>query len=197
MYQRMAKESERLDWLGLTHNANYQPMLRRIANSADVSPLQTLADVVEPVKAYARESEAKVEATSLTPLNRLIDASRPESETARRFGLMVDDYIANKTNDAAIRQQLTRWRDNDAQLQPTVPGSFLLAETAPLSQNLSALAAIGIAAVDYISRNESAPDTWKTQQQAIIDQAKKPQAQLLLSVFPPIQKLLDAAAQKK
>src|SRR6059058_5842029 len=50
MYQRMDIISHRLDWLGLTHNSNYRPMLRRIAGSDDIDAVQTLADVVEPVK---------------------------------------------------------------------------------------------------------------------------------------------------
>lgn len=182
MYARMYQESERLDWLGLTHNSNYQPMLRRIADAADLTPLQTLADVVEPVKAYAREGLVTTPPTSQTPLNRLIDAARPESETARRFALMVDDFLANKTNGAAIRQQLIRWRDNDAQFQPMIQHSFLLTELAPLSQQLSALAAAGLDALDG-----NHPET----QQAIVDQAKKPQAQLLLVIAPAIQKLIN------
>jgi hexosaminidase len=182
MYARMYQESERLDWLGLTHNSNYQPMLRRIADTDDLTPLQTLADVVEPVKAYAREGLVTTAPTSQTPLNRLIDAARPESETARRFALMVDDFLANKTNGAAIRQQLIRWRDNDAQFQPMIQHSFLLTELAPLSQQLSALATAGLDALDG-----NHPET----QQAIIDQAKKPQAQLLLVIAPAIQKLIN------
>ncbi len=186
MYQRMSRVSERLNWLGLTHNSNYQPMLRRIADTDDLTPLQALADVVEPVKAYAREGLVTTEPTSLTPLNRLIDAARPESEAARRFGLMVDDFLASKTNDAAIRQQLIRWRDNDAQFQPMIQRSFLLAELVPLSQQLSALATAGLEALDA-----NHPDTWKAQQQAIIEQAKKPQAQLLLVIAPSIEKLVN------
>src|SRR5207247_10556044 len=52
MYQRLEKVSHRLDFLGLTHNTGYAPMLRRIAGSNDISALQVLADVVEPVKDY-------------------------------------------------------------------------------------------------------------------------------------------------
>ena len=50
--------SLRLDWLGLTHNSSYVPMLRRIAGSDDISALKVLADVVEPVKDYTREQTA-------------------------------------------------------------------------------------------------------------------------------------------
>ena len=45
MYQRLEVESQRLEWLGLTHNSSYEPMLRRIAGSDDISSLKVLADV--------------------------------------------------------------------------------------------------------------------------------------------------------
>jgi hexosaminidase len=90
MYQRLEKTSRWLDWLGLTHNSSYGTMLRRIAGSNDISALRTFTDVVEPVKDYTREEIATVEATSLSPLNRVIDAVRPESDTARHFADLVD-----------------------------------------------------------------------------------------------------------
>ena len=69
----------------MTHNSSYVPMLRRIAGTDDVSSLKVLADVVEPVKDYTREETATEPATSATPLNRVVDAVRPESATARQF----------------------------------------------------------------------------------------------------------------
>ena len=120
MYQRLQNVSQRLDWLGLTHNSNYEPMLRRIAGSNDISALRTLTDVLEPVKDYAREEIAAVEATSLAPLNRVVDAARPESETARHFSELVNALIAGQA-DANAKQEiamwLSRWRDNQANLQ--------------------------------------------------------------------------------
>ena len=96
MYERLQATSRWLDGLGLTHNSSYEPMLRRIAGTEDVSALQTLADVVEPVKDYAREESPPLGATSFTPLNRLVDAARPESATARHFAGMVDALLAGK-----------------------------------------------------------------------------------------------------
>ena len=115
MYRRLNQISWRLDSLGLTHNTDYIPMLQRIANSEDVRPLRALADVVEPVKDYQREEFAKTPPTSFTPLNRLIDAARPESETARIFSNLVDEFVSGGCKDAAksseIRSRLTAWRD--------------------------------------------------------------------------------------
>jgi len=197
MYRRLEEVSRKLDWLGLNHNTEYPRMLRRIAGSEDVSALRTLADVVEPVKDYSREEQATQPPTSATPLDRLIDASRPESDAARKFSQMVDDLVAGKSkpgDEAEMRRQLAQWRDNQANLQPLTESSFLLHETASLAQGLSALGTAGLAALEYIDRGEAAPADWLNQQLAVIEQAKKPQAQLLLVVASPTEKLVRASA---
>ena len=200
MYDRMAAISQRLDWLGLTHNSNYEPMLRRIAGSNDIAPLRTLADVVEPVKDYQREELAVSPPTSLDPLNRLIDAARPESDTARHFGEMVDAYLKEQAkaapagNETQIKGWLVQWRDQRNALAPLAANSFFLREAVPISEDLSDLATAGLTALDYLDKRQRAPEDWKTKQLSVIEQASKPKAQVLLMVAPSIQKLIEAAA---
>jgi hexosaminidase len=200
MYRRLKDVSQWLDWLGLTHNSIYEPMLRRIAGSDDTSALRTFTDVVEPVKDYSREETAAVEATSLSPLNRVIDAARPESMTARHFGDLVDALVAGRIDadtKQEIRSFLTHWRDNQTNLQPLEVQSFLLKEIVPVSQDLSAIATAGLQALDYLDRGETAPDSWATQQFALLEQAQKPKAQLLLVVASSVQKLIEASSGQK
>ena len=197
MYQRLEEISRRLEWLGLTHNSSYVPMLRRIAGTDDVSALRVLANVVEPVKDYTREELAPVLATSADPVNRLVDAVRPESQTARQFAAMVDALVAGSATaetKARLRRLLTEWRDNQTRLQPLAANSFLLKEALPLSQDLSALGEAGLRAMDYLDRGERAPETWRTTQFDLVELAKKPRAQLLLMVAPTVEKLIEATA---
>jgi hexosaminidase len=199
MYARMEIMRRRLDLLGLTHDSAYPLMLRRIAGSDDSGPVRVLADVVEPVKDYAREEQALTPATSSTPLNRLVDAARPESATAREFSEMVDQFVAGKADDAVknhMRTLLTYWRDNQTKLQPFEVNSFLLKEVVPISKNLSALGAGGLQAMDYISSGLAASDKWVAEQTELAEQSKKPQAQLLLMIAPPIEKLIHAASAR-
>jgi hexosaminidase len=200
MYQRLQGVSRWLDWLGLTHNSSYAPMLRRVAGSNDISALRTFTDVVEPVKDYTREEIAAVEATSLAPLNRVVDAARPESETARRFTDLVNALIAGQA-DANAKQEiamwLSRWRDNQTKLQPLENQLFLLQEIVPLSEDLSAVAVMGLQALDYVIRGERAPDSWTAEQFALLQEAEKPKAQLLLMVAPAVQKLVEASSAPK
>lgn len=197
MYNRLDQVSWRLDFLGLTHNTSYVPMLQRIAGRQDIGPLKMLADVVEPVKDYTREETAPAVPLSTTPLNRLVDAARPESERARVFNNTVDMFIAGKCKDpvktADLRGMMSDWRDNDAALQPILETSFLLKEVAPVSQNLSALGRAGLQALDYIDRNERATDPWKTEQLQLIERARKQNGQLLLMIVPGVEKLVQSS----
>jgi hexosaminidase len=202
MYARLNFVSARLEWLGLTHRTYYPKMLQRIAGTTasleEFAALHALADVLEPVKDYTREETALVEATSLTPMNRVVDAVPPESDAGRRFSELVDKFVSGSCLDrgieAQIRAQLLLWRENDAKLQPLAQRSFLVQEVAGPSQDLSALATVGLAALDAVAKKQVAPDTWKSQRMAIIEQAKKPKAQLLLIPAPAVQKLVEAVA---
>ncbi len=197
MYERMGAISGWLEWLGLNHNSEYRPMLQRIAGSDDVSALRVLADVVEPVQDYLREEYAPVPATSFTPIDRVIDAVRPESETAREFNQMADAIIAGRASadvQAQARNLLITWRDNDAKLRTLGSQSFLVQEVMPLSASLSQAANAGLQALDYLERREHAPDEWRTQQIAVLADAGQQKAQLLLMAVPGIEKLVEATA---
>ena len=152
---------------------------------------------LEPVKDYTREETATEPATSAKPLTRVVDAVRPESATARQFAESVDAFTAGTSKpgtEARVRSLLSRWRDNQVELQPIFEKSILLKEVAPISQNLSAVGAAGLAALDYLDRGEPAPAAWVTQQMAMVEQAKRPQAQLLIVVAPAVEKLIQASA---
>jgi len=198
MYQRLEAMRTWLEWLGNTHVSSYYLMLHRLAGQDNMGPLKILADVVEPVKDYTREDLVSTPATSLTPLNRLVDAVPPESEKARQFADLVQQVVAGKATPALyaqMRAELTLWRANDPRLQPLLQHSFLLKEVAPLSHNLSACAATGLQAIDYLTGGQRPPESWTTQQLSMLQEAMKPgHAQLLLMVTAPIESLVRASA---
>ena len=214
MYMRLDFIAARLEWLGLTHRTYYRRMLQRIAGPSspeESAALLTLTDLVEPVKDYTREQTAPAQPTSATPMNRVVDAVPLESDAGRHFGELVDQFLEahqpggpvdqfapaachDARSEAQLRMQLTLWRDNDTHLQPLAQRSLLVKEVAARSQDLSALGAAGLAALDAIAKGQPASDSWKSQQLALIEQAKKPKAQLLLIPAPSVQKLVEAAA---
>jgi hexosaminidase len=201
MYARLNAVTVDLQWLGLAHLSARKRMLERMAGTSDISSLRVLADVVEPVKDYNRWDESKGPIDFHAPLNRLIDAVYPESDTARQFAALVQSFAQSGGKDqnaeAQIRSSLLMWRDNDAKLQPVMSQSFLLQEDEPISKNLAAVAAAGLQALDYLDKAQAPPSDWRAQQQATTNQAKKPVAGLLLMVAGPIEQLVDMAAAPK
>ena len=201
MYARLNAVSLYLEAIGLTHRSARMHMLHRMAGAEDISALRVLADVVEPVKDYNRWDDAKGPIDFHAPLNRMIDAVYPESDVARRFRDLVQAYVQSGFKDQAaeaqIRTYLTTWRDNDAKLHPLLGQSFLLQEVAPLSEGLSAVGAAGLQALDYLDKSAPSPESWRTQQLALIDQAKTRNADLLLMVATPVQQLVEASATPK
>jgi len=201
MYRRMAAISAQLEQLGLTHRSSGEKILARLAGADDIGALEVLARAVQPASISIRETEAEKAGgvqTSAVPLNRMVDAVAPESEAARKFSATVDQFVASKFQDSVaesyIRKKLTEWRDNDSALQPLLQNSFLLKEVAPVSQNLAVLGVAGLQALDYINAHKPAPEEWKLQQVATIQQAAKPTADLVLAVAPAVQKLVETSS---
>lgn len=201
MYSRMESVSEKLEWIGLTHKSYYHKMLQRIAGGAapeEFDALKTLVDVLEPVKDYTREETATFKASSATPLNRVVDAASPESDVARHFDNAVTAFVGGSCKDAAkatqLRTWLTKWQANDIALQSLAQKSSFVKEVAANSQDLSAIAGIGLAALDAIAKGTPLSDDVKSQATAKIADASKGKAQLLLIPAPTIQKLVNAAS---
>jgi len=196
MYTRLNAVSLHLETLGLTHRSARMHMLHRMAGPEDITALRVLADVVEPVKDYTRWDDSKGPIDFHAPLIRMIDAVYPESDVARRFANLVQGYVQSGYKDQAaeaqIRASLTTWRDNDAKLHPVLGQSFLLQEVTPLSESLSAIGAAGLQALDYLDKSQPSPESWRTQQLAVIEQAKARKADLLLMVVASVQQLIEA-----
>ncbi|MFC2165697.1 beta-N-acetylhexosaminidase [Acidobacteriota bacterium] len=198
MYRRLAVIDRKLVWLGLTHRTNSEKMLVRLTGGNSVSDLKILAEIVEPVKFYKRHRSRKY--TQMTPLNRLVDAVRPESWTARQFSLDVDE-ILTESLDSAINKEICRawliqWRDNHTKLKAILNSSFLLQEIIPLSERISSLAEAGLSALEYLERGEAAPQKWVDQVSNLFLQPKKPAHELLIAIIPAIQRLVEAASSK-
>src|ERR1017187_9995163 len=156
-------------------------MLRRMAGAQPIDSLKILADVVQPANKDARDEANN---TQQTPLNRLVDAARSKSKTARDFRALVE-----KMDGPQIRAWLILWRDNDARLEPVLEKSFLLKEDIPASKDLSRLAAIGLEALDLIEQGRHGLPDYS----AFLEQAKKLHAEVEIAIIPSVEKLIEAA----
>jgi len=189
MYRRLLYVSSQLEWLGLTHRVSSRMMLERLAGEANAAPLMALDEVLEPLNCDIRRQVHHY--TFLTPLNRLVDATPPESDAARRFTALTAHW---QTNQAALRQQLALWRDNRAQVLPLLQASALLQEAVPLADHVAALASAGLEALDYLDRGQQPSRDWLDRQHALLQEAMQPQAELLIAIAPAVGRLVDATA---
>jgi hexosaminidase len=173
-------------------------MLRRLAGREDIRSLRILADAVEPTKEYTRSEIFPQPPVQRVPMNRLVDAARPESAVARKFTEIVTSYIQSGYKDASaeaqLRAWLVKWQGNHGTLKPLLEQSFLLMEDQPLSEDLATLSAAGLQALDALGKSQPMPEAWRTEQLAVVERSVKPRANLVIMVAPSIQKLIEAAS---
>lgn len=197
MYKRLAIVGQKLQYDGLNLSAP-DMMLQRMSGEVDPEPLKVLASVVQPPQGYVRE-HLKTYNTS-TPLNRLVDAVPPESNTAREFNELSKLIVAGKATPQQwqeARNRLVLWRDNDAKLQPLLGQSELTIELIPLSQSLSQVATIGLAALDDLQNRRAASSEAVQKNLEFLKIAEKPQAVLLDMVAPSAELLVQAAGKEQ
>jgi hexosaminidase len=198
MYTRLEAVSRMLEWTGVQHRADYAPMLGRLAAERPDEPLRILADASEALGLGPRRSGRY---TTQTPLNRFVDAARPESESVRSLehaaARAAADPIANAADIALLREQFTRWAANDALFHPFADGNGLLTEIKPLSADLSALGVAGLRLLDGLNGGVAPPTDWVSQENAEVTRMLRPNADVTLAAARVVKALLDAAGQKK
>jgi hexosaminidase len=197
MYRRMAAQSERLSALGLTHISGYAPMLKRIAGAGPVEALRVLADVVEPVKLYSRGRTRAY--TQQTPLDRLVDAARPESESARLFRREVDRFLLagpGFPEARELRAALEAWARNHAILDTQLAAVPSAAEIRPVSRNLSAVAEVGAQVLATLASRQKPEPAWAEKAEHALAEARVARAEVEIAILPAVRKLVLAAQRQ-
>ncbi|MFD2721676.1 beta-N-acetylhexosaminidase [Hymenobacter monticola] len=203
-YRRLPTVSAELETLGLRHRIAPELLLKQLAGSANVAPLRTLAEVLEPVKEYKRHFQG-FNYTTATPLNRLVDAAPAESEVARRFGVLVDSVVAggataagrtaaSQRQMAELRTQLRTWQANDVLLQPQFLLNPSLREYAPLSTNLAAVSRLLLERLTQLQAGQAPSAAWLAAAKATLEAAQAPAGQAELAVVKAARKLATASA---
>ena len=196
MYQRLGIVSQKLQYYGLQHISFTDIMLERMSGETDPAPLKVLAAVVQPPEGYEREELKEYDTSS--PLNRLVDAVAPQSETARKFSDLAKLIVDGKATAAQwqeARNWLVLWRDNNAKLEPSLGRSEITAELIPVSQTLSEAAAMGLEALDDLENHRTASANALEKNLDLLKTAAKPQAVLVDMVVPSVRLLVEAAGK--
>jgi hexosaminidase len=197
MYARLEAVDRQLEWSGVQSRANYGRMVARMAGGWPVEPLRLLADASESAIIDVRRGARKY--SSNIPLNRLVDAVRPESESIRRLERAAENAARGSgapAELAELRAAFTAWAENNVRLGP-LAGNALIEELEPLSKNLSKAGAIGLGALGYLESGSEPPKGWISQQSRILDAMAKPSAEVKLAAVRPVKALLEALAHRK
>jgi hexosaminidase len=194
LYDRMEAVSRQLEWTGVKHRANYQPMLDRISGGKPNQPLRVLGDAVEGVGLGPRARAQKY--TSLVPMNRLPDAARPESESVRALeraaAKVAADPKGSAAETAALRRAFTEWAENDARFVELADNA-LLKELLPLSKDLSALGVAGLRLLDCLEKGTALPSGFGADESKEVTRFARPVQEVTMAAARPVKVLLEAA----
>lgn len=202
MYRRLDVISHRLQYDNLHHLASTRLMLERMSGQSDPTPLdpgplKVLASLVQPPLDYQREELASYDVYS--PLNHMVDAVPPESETAREFRVLVTRLTSGDASPAEWQQArtlLTKWRDNDVKVEPVLQGSAITLELVPVSKEIAEVAAIGLRAIDGLENHRTVDASVTANDLQVLKNAEKPKAVLRDMLVAPVEDLVHAAAQQ-
>jgi hexosaminidase len=195
MYRRLAVESLRLEELGLTHISQEDASLRALAGTQQIDALRPLAAVLEPVNFDTRSEWTQAHGgTTLSPMNRLVDALPPDPPSRHDFGDLMSTYlqdpVGHPDEESALTSTFRSW-SVQPEMMELMSSSPQLAEGLPRALQLAELGTMGLEALSYLSSGVPAPPMWKPQKLAILDDAEAPVALTRFTVLKAMRDLVN------
>ena len=139
MYHRLFAQSYHLEELGITHIKNRAVILRNITQNQDISALQLLSRLYEPLKGYTR-NKGGTEYQTYSPFMCFADACSADAQAALDFNFLVSNYLQHPSSKQ--KRQLIdcfkSWRYNHRQLLKLTPNPKL-EKLIPMSESLADL----------------------------------------------------------
>lgn len=195
MYRRLAVIDIQLEELGLTHRKNQAMLLRRMANGQDISAVQALVSVIEPVKEYRRYKMRPQ--TMLSPLTGLIDAAQADAQGAREFNKLVQFHAKNKDfKNALIPLSIffANWKNSGALLTKQIDKAPALTEAKQLAIDLENLGDIGAEVSDFLRTGKTSSAEWRETKLKSLTEIGKPKAAVEFKVIEAMKLLVEATA---
>ncbi len=191
MYRRIGKISLQLEEVGLLHEKNYLMMLRRLTGGEDVNPLKMLVDVLEPVKEYKRH-RLGVKYTQYSPYTRVVDAARPDAQTARKFNEMIELLIKSRDKSTydALLQQLKTWQTGSKELLSLIDRKPILKEIRPHAEVLEAISKLTPGLLEAIFSANKPDATTLTEVQTLLKVHTTPYGQAELMILKGLETLV-------
>jgi hexosaminidase len=196
MYARMEAVSRILEFTGVRHRAGSGPMLARLAGGRPIDPLLALAESAEPLGLGPRNARLY---TTLTPLNRFVDALPPESESVRALELAAGRVAADpsaKADAAVLRARFATWAANHAPFQAMAEGNAFLLELTPFSKDLADLGDAGLRLLASLTEGTPVDDVWLARESNLLTRLLAargmPGLEVKMAAARPVKLLFDA-----
>jgi hexosaminidase len=193
MYRRLAVQSLRLDSAGIMHISGPEQIMRSLAGTSHIQPLEVLISTLQPVS-FSKRSDLQRPSTT-TVFDRLVDAVRPDPPLRHELPLLVDSAIHGDIASIARLDTLFHtWIAAAPALNQLEANSPVLQEATVHIAALPNLGSVGVEALSYLQTRKAPPAGWLEAQQSILRDADKPQELVDFVVLAPLQKLVEAAS---
>ncbi|WP_066222388.1 beta-N-acetylhexosaminidase [Formosa haliotis] len=162
MLKRLEVVNFRLEELGLTHIKNKAVILRNITNNQNISSLETLTNICEPLKIYERNKDG-IEYKTYSPFRLFADACTADASDALVFNRLVKQYTTSPTaaTKTEIMAYLNLWSKNYDAFSK-LKKSPILNSLEPLSKNLSEAAKLILKGLESTTLSNSDKNLLKT-----------------------------------
>jgi hexosaminidase len=196
MYRRLAVETLRLEAEGLMHMSGPVRIMRNLAGSTQIQPLEVFINTLQPVNFPVRSREQRP--STATVFDRLVDAVRPDPPLRHEMPALVDAALRGDTASIDRLDALFHsWVAAAPALNQLAANSPLLQEASTHVAALPKLGQMGIDALSYLRSGSAPPTGWQDTQTAILHNAVKPGELVDFVVLAPLQKLVKAASSPK
>lgn len=200
MYRRLTVESLRLEGEGLMHMSGPVRVMRNLAGSTQIQPLELFISTLQPVDFHVRSREQRP--SPATVFDRLVDAVRPDPPLQHEMPQLVDAALHGDAASAAtsidrLDSLFHSWVAAALALDKLEANSPLLQETSAHIAAWPKLGVMGIDALQYLRSGNAPPAGWHDAQTAILRDAVKPHELVDFVVLKPLQTLVDGVSAPK
>ncbi|EKM24428.1 family 20 glycosylhydrolase [Vibrio sp. HENC-03] len=184
--------------LGLRHHADANMMLKRLANGAGETPLQTLAKYIEPAQYYARHWEKWISTPNegdlynqYERLNRFADALPVESLAVYEMQDLVAAYAQGDTaalDALAMHYQSVKLAAQQA--KPIFAANVASVETVPVADAAIKVADLGLTLIELAKQGSDISQSDAEAYQRTIDENASIFDETIVAIVVPTEQLL-------
>lgn len=192
MHRRLQVTSIELEQLGLQHITMPNSILRGLAQSNDIKPLQVLTGVCQPLQGYSRNKGGRIY-LSYSPYMLFADACNADPQDVYPFNKAVIAFLNGDVSQKKLLETyLILWQQNHANFYSIMRKNPVLKEIEGHSIHLFVLATKGLEAMNYISTKTTPTADWVMKSKLAVSDARQPAGKTEIQIVNAVEKLIIA-----